>query len=151
MIEITKDYWQFIWKECLPLMAFHNDEVREENPDLPFEVDVEGAQRLEDLGMLECFTARQDKELVGYLFWFIVPVLESKGQKAASMGPFYVDPDCAGAGSLLWNTSVGRLRFLGIHTAYAHHSTFGPRSRLARGFFEGKGGKLFEMKYLFRW
>lgn len=150
MIEVRKEKWKDIWRECLPLMEQHNEEVREENPDLPFEIDVEGSLNLENLGMLDCFTARDNDQLVGYLFWFITPALESKGTNVASMGPFYVDPSFSGAGALLWNRSLQWIRYNGVHVVYVHHSLFGPRVDLARRFFESRGAYPIETKYMLR-
>lgn len=147
MVEVKISSWSSIWPECEELMFEHWKEVREDKEHLPFEVDAEGAARLDDLGLMQVIEARESGKLVGYLIWFLTPALESAGNTIATMGPFYVEPDAKGAGWKMWQLGLDLLRRLEVKVAYAHHSAFGPRQDVAKGLFERSGGKLFELKY----
>ena len=147
MVEIKISSWDSIWPECEELMFEHWKEVRENKEHLPFEVDVEGVRNLARLGLMRVIEAREDGRLVGYLIWFLTPALESAGNKVATMGPFYVEPEAKGAGWKMWQLGLDLLRHLGVRVAYAHHSSFGPRQDVAKKLFERSGGKLFELKY----
>lgn len=147
MVEVKISSWREIWPECRELMFEHWNEVRDRKEHLPFQVDDEGATRLDDLGLMIVVAGREEGRLVGYLVWFLTPALESKGNKIATMGPFYARPESKGVGWKMWQLGMAELRKTGARAAYCHHSSFGPRQEVARRLFEAAGAKPYEVKY----
>lgn len=142
--------WSDVWPEGEPLFKQQWEEVRRNGEFLPFSVNARGMQRLFDLNMMTIATARVEKELVGYLFWFTVPCMESLGNLIAAMGPYFVLLEFGGAGKMLWNASLERLKSIGVKAAYPHVSVWGERRDRVERFYTSVGAEPFEIKYELR-
>lgn len=62
-----------LWGEIPPLLREHYDEIAS-YPDIPLDPDVDFYCRLEDAGVLRCYTARESLEgLIGYAVFLVGP------------------------------------------------------------------------------
>lgn len=59
-----------LYAEALPLFEAHRQEISHYQ-DIPLGVDVESYKRVEEANGLRCYTARKDRELIGYCVYFI--------------------------------------------------------------------------------
>src|SRR5215469_9788206 len=139
--------WGDLWPDCEEMARAHWYEVRRNGETFPYEVSVSAWENIFKAGLMQINTARSEGQLVGYLIWFVTENLESAGQKVATMGPFYVRPEWAGAGKRLWMGSLDRLRVLGCKAARPHRSFHGERRLRADKFFRAMGAEPYEMVY----
>ncbi len=82
-----------IKKELIPLFAIHDDEVRMKTHAFPLDVDWETYGRLEDMGVVSVSTARDNRKLIGYFIYIILPSLHAKTMHFADGDAFYLDKD----------------------------------------------------------
>lgn len=152
---VEKVSWRKLWSQAKPLMKTHWEEVRENRMGLEFDVDVAQAQMLENSGMMHCwgfYVSRvglnqiDPPELVGYLIWFKVPMIEHRGHFMATLGPTYAREDCPGVGKQLWNEGLKWLKTADVDAAYTHVSEFGRRRAHTQRFFEAVGCHPYELK-----
>lgn len=146
-VSVAFESWSTLWPECEPLMFEHWKEVRENRAGLPFAVNCEIAQRLDEGGAMICLGARHKGSLVGYLIWFVTPNMESVGALQATLGPFFVLPEYEGIGYKMWTLGIERLRQIGVKTAHTHCSVVGPRQEKVKKFWQLVGAKPYEMIY----
>jgi GNAT superfamily N-acetyltransferase len=146
-VSVAFESWSMLWPECEPLMYEHWKEVRENRANLPFAVNCEVAQRLDDAGAMICLGARYQGDLIGYLIWFITPNMESVGFLQATLGPFFVLPEHEGTGYKLWSLGLERLREIGVKTAHVHCSAVGKRREKVKQFWRLVGAKPYEATY----
>lgn len=66
--EDVRDLWSDLW----PLLREHYKRVAHYE-DIPLNPSVEQYNALQDVGMLRCYTAREDGELIGYAVFFVRP------------------------------------------------------------------------------
>ena len=79
-------------EEIGPLLVAHWQEVAPYQ-DIPVKPRIEHYLKVDDLGMLRCFTLRQDGKLIGYAIFFAVESLQSEGVKVAKHEVLYIAPE----------------------------------------------------------
>lgn len=82
--------------EVEALIRDHYDEVYPARNVLDWDMDWDSYEKLEELGFLKIFTAREDGNLAGYLWVLITPNLHSKGSVLACDDGFFVTKDYRG-------------------------------------------------------
>lgn len=144
-IHITPARWSDVWPEAEPLMAAHRDEIDRDSA-RPFRVNVEMAIRMDLAGVLVIHQARQGTRLVGYLFWYLAPALDTNAIMA-SHGPWYVVPELRSwrVGARLWQASLATLRERGVRWALPHHYSDSPE---LGEFYQRLGARPLEITYL---
>ncbi len=124
-IDVAEEPWSSVLPDCGPLAKMNKDEAVDRLV-LPYDPDW---QRLEALFKSSdnsiIITARFKGELVGYLQWTIIDALQTRGEKEAFMGPWYVLPELRGIGLRMWAKGLELLRERGIRAAYPHQPMYG--------------------------
>lgn len=84
---------------------------------------------LDDLGVLQCLTARSNGRMFGYLMSVIAPSLDSRDAIQAEHTIFYASPDIKGLGMRLQRAALDTLRARGVTDVImrAGHRGSGPR------------------------
>lgn len=59
-----------LWEEALPLLQAHWREIAHYQ-DIELKPDIEAYAKLESVGALRCYTAREECELIGYVVFFV--------------------------------------------------------------------------------
>jgi hypothetical protein len=85
------------WGELFPLFADHWKEISHYN-DIPLEPNLELYNKMEELGLVRLFTARDNSALVGYGVYVMTPDLHAKSSVQASQDVLYIDPKKRGFG-----------------------------------------------------
>lgn len=80
-----------LWAEIPALLHAHYAELAIYR-DIPLDPDVEAYCRLEDQGLLRCYTARLGSQLIGYAVFLVGPNLHYRGSKQAKADVVYVIP-----------------------------------------------------------
>jgi GNAT superfamily N-acetyltransferase len=107
--------------EALPLLRKHYNEVSDYK-DIPFDLDVEAYQSIENAGHLRIFTARTEDRLIGYSIYLVAADSHAKGSRAANQDAVFVDHGCrrSGAGLRLMRDAEMLLRGEGVQVIYQH-------------------------------
>ncbi len=115
--------------EALPLLEKHWREIAHYQ-DIILEPDLEQYERLEQLGFLKVFTARDsDNTLIGYAVYFIKRNIHYKSSLQAVQDVIYIDKDKRGMGFKFIKWCDQQLKELGVQAVYHHvkkQHNFGP-------------------------
>ena len=116
------------WRDVPPLISEHALEAGEA-PDYPATFNVPLLEALDDLGMLQTITARQNGRMFGYLMSIVTPTIESPDMLDAWHTIFYASPDMPGIGMKLQRAAVDALRERGATQVFmrAGYRASGPR------------------------
>lgn len=126
-IEIAWEPWRTLWPDAKAMMADHFKEVEGGLALMrPFGVVSDTMERLDDIGVMKCATARTPDRLVGYMTWMLTPDIESFGTLKADQGAVYVSPDSPKAGMLglsyrMFRFCIPELKRMGAKFVFLHH------------------------------
>ncbi len=118
-----------LFNEMMPLLTLHWKEIAHFQ-DIPLEPDFETYAKLDEMGMLRTFTARDPEgKLVGYAVFFVKANLHYKSSIQAVQDVIFIDPTVRGFGAnfILWCDE--QLREEKIDAVYHHIKAahnFGP-------------------------
>lgn len=115
-IEKLKD----IFNEMLPLFEKHWEEIAHFK-DIKLEIDKESYFKMEEIGLLRIFTAREeDNSLAGYAVFIIKHNLHYKSSLQALQDVLYIDKEKRGFGAkfILWCDK--QLKQEGVQVVYHH-------------------------------
>lgn len=98
MIEYGSERVSEIWKEIYPLFEKHWDEISHFK-DIPLEPDYDLYVKMDGLGMVRVYTARENGVLIGYSVYLIRPNLHYKSSLQANQDVIYIRPERRGFGS----------------------------------------------------
>jgi len=93
VITFQKEEGRPFFEEAQDLFKKHYEEIAERTDVIKFDPNVERYGQLNDLGLIEVHTARNDGKLVGYSVWMIFPHLHYKSSLTASSDILYIHPD----------------------------------------------------------
>jgi len=93
VITFQKEEGRPFFEEAQNLFKKHYEEIAERTDVIKFDPNVERYGQLNDLGLIEVHTARNDGKLVGYSVWMIFPHLHYKSSLTASSDILYIHPD----------------------------------------------------------
>lgn len=121
-MEYSKEYFDDVVLEILPFIKDHWAEVALNKEEVPLDVDLSRYKQLEDLGILDIFTARDGKDLVGYCITFTMKSHQHKSTLASNVDSFYIRPSHRGkmAGTRLVSFTEDCLKSKGSKYL-AHH------------------------------
>lgn len=111
---------QDVFQEMIPLLQKHWEEISHYK-DIPLEPDFEMYFKMEDIGMLRVFTARDtSNKLIGYAVYFVKHNMHYKSSLQALQDVIFIDPASRGTGVkfILWTEA--RLREEGIQLVMQH-------------------------------
>lgn len=91
MITYQQEFLDSSKEESISLIEKHFDEVYPSRDTFQFDMDWDIYEKLEGVGLLKIFTARDDGNLAGYLWVTISPNLHSKGNLIATDDGFFLD------------------------------------------------------------
>lgn len=80
-----------LWPEVMPLLEAHWREITH-YPDIALDVDTVLYERLDEMGMLRCYTARVAEKLVGYVAFMVKPNIHYRASLQALQDVLYLDP-----------------------------------------------------------
>lgn len=130
--------------EARPLFEAHYAEIAHYQ-DIPLDINEAAYMHLEESGLLRCFTARYNGDLVGYCVFLVRQNLRYSSSIQANQDILFVDKSRRGAliGKRLLAFCEERLKAEGVQVVYQHakiNSTVGP-------FFEAVGYEAIDMIY----
>jgi len=96
MIQYQQEFLDGVKEEVVFLIENHFSEVYPARDVFSLDMDWDLYSKLEDLGLIKIFTARDGDKLAGYLWVIISPNLHSKGTYVASDDGFFVDKEYRG-------------------------------------------------------
>lgn len=107
--------------EARPLFEAHYKEISHYQ-DIPLDINEAAYLQLEEAGILRCFTARYNGELVGYCVFMVKPNLRYKTSIQAVQDILYIDKSKRGAlfGKRLLEFCHARLKAEGVQVVYQH-------------------------------
>jgi hypothetical protein len=109
-----------LWDEALPLLNAHWREITH-YADIPLDPDIETYNKMEAIGALRCFTARDQGRLVGYAVFFIRHNLHYRSSLQAMQDVLFVLPEYRGMlGIKLIRESERLLTSAGAQVLYHH-------------------------------
>jgi hypothetical protein len=116
------------WREANPLLAEHAVQAGEA-PDYPGTLNVPLLEQLDDAGMLQTMTARQNGRMFGYLMSVVEPTLEAPDMIQGWHTIFFASPDMPGIGMRLQRAALDGLRERGAKQVFmrAGYRASGPR------------------------
>lgn len=121
-IKFNTERLQDIWDEILPILKEHYLEIAHYK-DIKFEPNISEYYKLEDLGFLKVFTARENEELIGYNIFFIKSNMHYKSSLQAANDVIFIKRDRRGFGKKFIIWCDDELRKLGVQIIY-HHIKF---------------------------
>lgn len=110
------------------LIKKHYDEIAHYQ-DIPLSIDEEAYSKLEETGLLKCFTARKDNEIIGYSIYITKRSARYTTSLQAFQDVIFIDPEKRGFGMKFINWCDGELKKLGVQVVYHHvkaKHNFGP-------------------------
>jgi hypothetical protein len=92
-----------VWPEIYPLFEKHWQEIGEYK-DIPLDPDFETYKKIDEMGMIRVYTAREGATLIGYCVFFINPNLHYKNTKQALQDVMFIQKDKRGFGKkfMVW-------------------------------------------------
>lgn len=81
-----------VWDEAWPLLIEHFEEISA-NQDIALNPDIEKYNNLDDLGMLRCYTARDNGQLVGYALFLVHQNMHYAQSKQAQQDVIFLQKD----------------------------------------------------------
>ncbi len=109
-------------EEMRPLVEAHYDELALDK-DIPLEPDHDKYSVLNEMGVIQVFTARDDKDnLVGYALYMVAPNLHYKSSLQANQDVLFVHKDFrrGGFGSDFIDWCDETLKTMGVQKTYHH-------------------------------
>jgi GNAT superfamily N-acetyltransferase len=108
--------------EGLPLLAAHYEEVAWRKDQIALDIDHDGYRRLEQIGLLVIYTAREDGKLIGYGSWIIQPRNLHYRMAIARNDVIYVAKSLRGAmvGRMILNFAADDLRRREVKLSVLH-------------------------------
>lgn len=70
MLTLQREPSHTLWPEIMPLLIEHKDEIAHYQ-DIALDPDVDAYNKCEEIGILRCYTARLNGELIGYSINFL--------------------------------------------------------------------------------
>jgi hypothetical protein len=127
-VTFQREPFRQFWSDAARLLAEHAVEAGEA-PDYPASLNVPLMEMLDDGGMLQTITARQNGRMFGYLMTVVEPTLEDRSMLQGWHSIFYVSPDMPGIGMGLQRAAAAALRERGAKQIImrAGHRASGPR------------------------
>lgn len=124
MYKFALEKFQDCISEMLPLFKLHYQEISA-NLDIPLCIDMARYQKLEDLGALKIYTARDEdsKEIIGYAVFIISTNLHYISSVQAIQDVVYIHPSRRGFGTGFIARCDEELRDLGVQIVYHHVKT----------------------------
>ena len=114
---------QKLLDEVDPLLKKHWEEIAHYK-DIPLSPAYDQYLKLQELGMLQCFSARDgDGVLIGYAVYLIRKNLHYQNSLWAQEDIIYIDPDRRGVGMFLIKWCDEELKKLGVQVV-SHHIKF---------------------------
>lgn len=120
MIKFQREKTQDIFDELKPLLEKHWAEIAHYQ-DIPLDPDYEQYKKVEDMGAIRTYTARdENRELLGYAVYFVRHNIHYKMSLQASQDILYIDPSKRGFGTkfILWCDI--QLKSEGVQAVYHH-------------------------------
>jgi GNAT superfamily N-acetyltransferase len=116
------------YRDAQPLFAEHLVQTGQ-SPDDHARKNVALLETLDDLGILQVLTARQNGRMFGYLMSVVAPSLDSPDVTQAEHTIFFASPAIRGLGMRLQRAALEALRARGVHHVLmrAGHRGSGPR------------------------
>ena len=116
--------------------------------DIPLALNGAAYMQAEESGVLRCYTARHNGELVGYCIFSVCPNPLQRGTLHATQGGFFVDATKRGAliGKRLLAYAYAQLRAEGVQLAFQHSMVL-PDLKVLLAEMQGRkdAGRLFEL------
>lgn len=122
MIICQQETLDQVLAEIVPLLVEHYEEIAWMKEKIPFDPDWDGYRKLEALGMLKIYTARDGARLVGYAIYLVSKSLHYKTTTMAKNDVFYIDPAARGtmASANLNKFAEARLKEAGAQMVVLH-------------------------------
>lgn len=136
------------YRDAEPLFREHLVQTEQSPTDYTLK-NVPLLERLDDLGFLQCLTARCNGRMFGYLMSILGPSLDSQHQIEALHTIFFASPDAPGLGMRLQRAAIEALRERGVTDLYlrAGHRGSGPRlGTLYRRLGAAEFGQLYRLE-----
>lgn len=106
--------------EAMKLIQLHWGEVGHYK-DIPLEVDSDTYNKIEDVGALRIYTARDDEnEIIGYAVYFLKNNVHYKSSLQANEDVIFIHPEKRGFGRKFINWCDGELKKEGVQVVYHH-------------------------------
>jgi GNAT superfamily N-acetyltransferase len=132
-----------LWEEMFPLFEKHYEEIAH-HKDIPLDPDITQYMKLEEIGALRAFIARDEAGLIaGYAVYFIRYNLHYRSSLQALQDVLFIDPERRGFGAKFMLWCDDELKKEGIQITYHHVKqahNFGP-------LLERMGYKLVDLIY----
>jgi len=96
MTKYQQEFLDTVKDEAISLIEDHFSEVYPSKESFSLDMDWETYSKLEELGLVKIFTARDNDKLVGYLWVILSPNLHSKGTFTASDDGLFVSKEYRG-------------------------------------------------------
>lgn len=96
-MKYAKEFFADVIEEIKPLLERHWHEIALNKDKIPFDPDYDKYEVLEEEGILDIFTARDDEDtLCGYCITFTIPHLHYKTTIASNVDILFVTPEHRG-------------------------------------------------------
>jgi GNAT superfamily N-acetyltransferase len=132
-MKIQREYFERIMNEMRPLNEKHYHEVAMYTDKIYLSPNYEEYLKLEDLGMIACYTARTDcGELVGYSIFFVKAHIHYMHDVFACNDVIYIDPEYRGTSLAqdLMEYSLVSLANNGVNVVTMHMKSLKPFASL---------------------
>ena len=147
-VVVTAEPFASIYPECEVLGRRHFNETDEGvEPRRQWFLQAAPLELANRSGYLRTWSARQKGQLVGYIFWHVLPDVESGGMLIANQGAWFVSPSATPrTARLLWDRSIADLKAIGVQLVNPHHRMQGRGAQLGK-FFIKQGAKPIKQEY----
>lgn len=121
MLILQRERAHTLWPEIMPLLIEHKEEIAHYQ-DIELDPDIDAYNTCDMMGMLRCYTARLNGELVGYACFFVKQNMHYQGSMQAVQDVLFVTkPHRHGrVGYKLIRFSEEELRKEGCQVCYQH-------------------------------
>lgn len=135
MIQLEK--WAKFYPDCLPLFAEHHAEIGEMEDRMPLDPDVNMCIKLDEAGLLQIVTFREENKLFGYCIFVIANSLQSKNVLCGTQSLYFLTKNSrhSNIGMKLYTESIKYMKTRGVKNIYPHHWLRGDSPKL-KAFFE---------------
>lgn len=108
-----------VWPEIYPLFMEHWHEIAHYK-DIPLDPDVELYHRMDSMGMMRVFTAREEGKLVGYSVYFVRSNPHYKSSIQANQDVLFIQKDKRGFGRDFIKWCDEQLKNEGVQIVHHH-------------------------------
>jgi GNAT superfamily N-acetyltransferase len=121
MLTFQREPAYALWYEIMPLLIEHKEEIAHYH-DIPLDPDIPAYNQCEEMGMLRCYTARLNGELIGYACFFVKHNMHYKGSLQGLQDVLFVAKAHrhGRVGYRLIKFSEEELRKEGVQVVYQH-------------------------------